>query len=144
MKKLSDLRNGHKWEFSKDGNEDRWNGFRALGTGKWPPLRFRWLPEYGNAQVPRRGSLQMRSASHAGVREWSCRAAAATLPMEVLFLTTLFSVLFAIFFLALFLRSRQGGGSCSDQDALLPFRDEPAAQTVAPAKPNRFLKDHDE
>ena len=86
----------------------------------------------------------MRSVSHEGVRDWSCRAAATMLPMEVLFLTTLFSVLFAIFFLALFLRSRRGVGSSSDQDALLPFRDEPVAQTIAPTQPNRSLNDHDE
>ena len=64
--------------------------------------------------------------------------------MEVLFLTTLFSVLFAIFFLVLFLRSRQGGRSCSDQDALLPFRDDP----VAPPRPGKPaeppFQDHDQ
>ena len=86
----------------------------------------------------------MRSVSHEGVRDWSCRAAATMLPMEVLFLTTLFSVLFAIFFLALFLRSRRGVGSSSDQDALLPFRDEPVVETFSQTKPNRFLNDHDE
>jgi hypothetical protein len=64
--------------------------------------------------------------------------------MEVLFLTTLFSVLFAIFFLALFLRSRQGSRSCSDQDALLPFLDEPAAEPISPTKPNRSQNDHDQ
>lgn len=63
--------------------------------------------------------------------------------MEVLFLTTLFSVLFAIFFLVLFLRSRQGGRSCSDQDALLPFRDEPAAPILSKKQPNRVSTDHD-
>jgi hypothetical protein len=64
--------------------------------------------------------------------------------MEVLFLTTLFSVLFAIFFLALFLRSRQGGLSCSDQDALLPFRDEPAVAPHYPEQANRPSNDHDQ
>ena len=86
----------------------------------------------------------MRSASRERVRGWLRRAVAATLPMEVLFLTTLFSVLFAIFFLALFLRSRRGTRSCSDQDALLPFRDEPVVETFSQTKPNRFLNDHDE
>jgi len=43
--------------------------------------------------------------------------------MEVLFLTTLFSVVFAILFLLFFLRMRQSD-SCADQDALLPFRDD--------------------
>jgi hypothetical protein len=64
--------------------------------------------------------------------------------MEVLFLTTIFSVLFAIFFLALFLRSRQGGRSCSDQDALLPFRDDPAIEPLYPNQPNRPSNDHDQ
>lgn len=64
--------------------------------------------------------------------------------MEVLFLTTLFSVLFAIFFLALFLRSRQDSRSCSDQDALLPFRDEPLAESFTQTKPNRSQNDHDQ
>lgn len=41
--------------------------------------------------------------------------------MEVLFLTTLFSVAFAIFFLTLFLRTRGNRGACADQDALLPL-----------------------
>lgn len=86
----------------------------------------------------------MRSRSRERVRGWSCRATAATAPMEVLFLTTLFSVLFAIFFLALFLRSRQGTRSCSDQDALLPFRDEPVVETFSQTKPNRSLNDHDQ
>jgi len=48
-------------------------------------------------------------------------------PMEVLFLTTLFSVLFAILFLLFFLRARQKSESCAQQDALLPFRDDPPA-----------------
>ena len=43
--------------------------------------------------------------------------------MEVIILTTLFSVVFAIFFLLLFLRMRQDGDSCSDQDALIPFQE---------------------
>jgi hypothetical protein len=64
--------------------------------------------------------------------------------MEVLFLTTLFSVVFAIFFLALFLRSRQGGRSCSDQDALLPFRDEPTAAPLSQKQPTRPSNDHDQ
>lgn len=63
--------------------------------------------------------------------------------MEVLFLTTLFSVLFAILFLALFLRSRQDGRSCSDQDALLPFRDEPPALDHLTPQPTRRNDDHD-
>lgn len=64
--------------------------------------------------------------------------------MEVLFLTTLFSVVFAIFFLALFLRSRQDSRSCSDQDALLPFRDELPVEPFSHTKPNRSLNDHDQ
>lgn len=64
--------------------------------------------------------------------------------MEVLFLTTLFSVLFAILFLVLFLRSRQDGRSCSDQDALLPFRDEPVAPPLTRNQPNRAASDHDQ
>lgn len=68
---------------------------------------------------------------------------AAALPMEVLFLTTLFSVLFAIFFLALFFRSRQDGRSCSDQDALLPFRDDPPAATISNNHTTRPNTDHD-
>ena len=42
--------------------------------------------------------------------------------MEVIVLTTLFSVLFAIFFLMLFVKMRQNPDSCADQDALIPFR----------------------
>ena len=44
--------------------------------------------------------------------------------MEVIVLTTLFSVLFAAFFLLLFLRFRGKGSGCSDSDALLPFETE--------------------
>ncbi len=55
--------------------------------------------------------------------------------MEVLYLTTLFSVVFATLFLALFFRSRQGGRSCADQDALLPFRDEAPRTPPAPPRP---------
>ena len=51
--------------------------------------------------------------------------------MEVLFLTTLFSVVFAILFLLLFFSSRQNRHSCSDQDALIPFRDDKPAALVA-------------
>jgi len=50
--------------------------------------------------------------------------------MEVIFLTTLFSVLFAVLFLLLFLRVRQNGDSCADQDALLPFLDEEPARAT--------------
>lgn len=57
--------------------------------------------------------------------------------MEVILLTTLFSILFAILFLLLFIRVRQDEGSCADQDALLPFTDDeigaPASKTAAPA-----------
>ncbi len=42
--------------------------------------------------------------------------------MDVLYLTTLFSVLFAALFLVLFLRVRQKAESCADQDSLIPFR----------------------
>jgi hypothetical protein len=61
----------------------------------------------------------------------------AGLPMEVLFLTTLFSVVFAIFFLLLFFSSRQNRHSCPDQDALIPFRDDLPAVPAA-AKPERY------
>lgn len=55
--------------------------------------------------------------------------------MEVLFLTTLFSVVFAILFLLLFFSSRQNRHSCSDQDALIPFRDDkPATPAIVAAK----------
>jgi len=56
-------------------------------------------------------------------------------PMEVLFLTTLFSVVFAIFFLVLFFSSRRNRHSCSDQDALIPFRDDAPAASVSKAPP---------
>jgi hypothetical protein len=78
-----------------------------------------------------------------GVRSRS-RPPSTAPPMEVLFLTTLFSVLFAILFLALFLRSRQDGRSCSDQDALLPFRDEPVDPTLPHKKTQRLSTDHDQ
>ena len=42
--------------------------------------------------------------------------------MEVLTLTTLFSVLFAVLFFALFLWVRRSGESTADQDSLIPFR----------------------
>lgn len=64
--------------------------------------------------------------------------------MEVLLLTTLFSVLFAVLFLTLFLRSRQDGRSCSDQDALLPFRDEPAAPPISNKATEHLFTDHDQ
>lgn len=41
--------------------------------------------------------------------------------MEVIVLTTLFSVLFAALFLLLFLRVRQKSDSCPEQDALMPL-----------------------
>jgi hypothetical protein len=44
--------------------------------------------------------------------------------MEVIVLTTFFSIFFAVLFLLLFLRVRQNGDSCADQDALIPFRDD--------------------
>lgn len=57
--------------------------------------------------------------------------------MEVIFLTTLFSVVFAILFLLFFLRMRQNEDSCADQDALLPFQDgeldSKAAKPVIPS-----------
>jgi len=53
--------------------------------------------------------------------------------MEVIVLTTLFSVLFAALFLLLFTRTRQNSDSCADQDALIPFRDDDA--NFVPAKP---------
>lgn len=56
--------------------------------------------------------------------------------MEVLFLTTLFSVVFAIFFLVLFFNSRRNRQSCSDQDALIPFRHDDPAAPAASSKPS--------
>lgn len=50
--------------------------------------------------------------------------------MEVIVLTTLFSIFFALLFLLFFVRVRQNGDSCADQDALIPFRDD---EMVAPA-----------
>gem|GEM_PF-816559 len=44
--------------------------------------------------------------------------------MEVILLTTLFSVLFAVFFLLLFLRTRTARSGSVEQDALLPFAGE--------------------
>lgn len=55
--------------------------------------------------------------------------------MDVLFLTTLFSVVFAILFLLFFLRMRQNEDSCADQDALLPFRDDELDAPPPPAEP---------
>lgn len=62
--------------------------------------------------------------------------------MEVIVLTTFFSVLFAILFLLLFFRVRQNGDSCADQDALLPFLDDepetaPRA-TISDSSPSPF------
>ena len=60
--------------------------------------------------------------------------------MEVLLLTTLFSIVFAILFLSLFLRDRQlrdfGG---VDREALLPLDDEgePRAETPRDSAPAR-------
>ena len=55
--------------------------------------------------------------------------------MEVLVLTTLFSVLFAILFLLLFLRSRRNADGCAERDALLPFEgDETFSDAVRPSK----------
>jgi hypothetical protein len=45
--------------------------------------------------------------------------------MEVIFLTTLFSILFAILFLTFFLSSRRNADSSADEDSLLPFRGDP-------------------
>lgn len=70
--------------------------------------------------------------------------------MEVLFLTTLFSVLFAILFLLFFLRARQKSESCAQQDALLPFRDDPPAprdtgpRSDAPSDPDPSQTRHDQ
>lgn len=44
--------------------------------------------------------------------------------MEIIFLTTLFSVFFAALFLLLFFSVRKNRDSCADQDALIPFRDD--------------------
>ncbi|MDF1657717.1 MAG: hypothetical protein P1U58_08895 [Verrucomicrobiales bacterium] len=55
--------------------------------------------------------------------------------MEVIFLTTLFSVVFAILFLLFFLRMRQNEDSCADQDALLPFRDGELDGAIAEPTP---------
>lgn len=56
--------------------------------------------------------------------------------MEVLTLTTLFSVLFAVLFFALFLRTRQKAESCADQDSLIPFRgaESPLPPVVTPVE----------
>ncbi len=59
--------------------------------------------------------------------------------MEVIVLTTLFSVLFAALFLLLFLRTRQNSDSCADQDALIPFRDDDAI--FVPAKSSKKAKE---
>jgi hypothetical protein len=61
--------------------------------------------------------------------------------MEVLLLTTLFSVVFAVFFLALFIRDRQNrpfGGI--EREALLPLDDDPATPPI-PGEPVENLKD---
>lgn len=50
--------------------------------------------------------------------------------MEVLTLTTLFSVLFAVLFFALFMRTRQKSDSCAEQDSLIPFRHFDASPTA--------------
>lgn len=69
--------------------------------------------------------------------------------MEVIFLTTLFSILFAVLFLLLFLRVRQNGDSCADQDALLPLIDhEPTGvpetrSSSGAADPSSSLTDDD-
>jgi hypothetical protein len=54
--------------------------------------------------------------------------------MEVLTLTTLFSVLFAVLFFALFLRARRNGESCADQDSLIPFRGDGFPPVKQPAE----------
>jgi hypothetical protein len=56
--------------------------------------------------------------------------------MEVLTLTTLFSVLFAVLFFALFLRVRRNGDSCADQDSLIPFRGDELRPVDLPAEEN--------
>ena len=61
--------------------------------------------------------------------------------MEVLLLTTLFSVVFAVFFLALFIRDRQKrpfGGI--EREALLPLDDD-AVTPKTPGKTAENLKD---
>lgn len=61
--------------------------------------------------------------------------------MEVLLLTTLFSVVFAVFFLALFIRDRQKrpfGGI--EREALLPLDDD-AATPASPGETAENLKD---
>jgi hypothetical protein len=62
--------------------------------------------------------------------------------MEVILLTTFFSILFAVLFLLLFLRMRQNTDSCADQDALLPFYDEeiPPGRAVAAANDSTNAK----
>ncbi|MEM9017062.1 MAG: hypothetical protein AAGC68_08605 [Verrucomicrobiota bacterium] len=52
--------------------------------------------------------------------------------MEVIFLTTLFSVLFAALFLLLFFRARQTNESCAEQDALLPFDEGTPVNSLSP------------
>ena len=61
--------------------------------------------------------------------------------MEVLLLTTLFSVVFAVFFLALFIRDRQNrpfGGI--EREALLPLDDD-AATPASSGETAENLKD---
>ena len=64
--------------------------------------------------------------------------------MEVLFLTTLFSVAFAILFLALFLRTRGNRRSCADQDALLPLVGDDHATFVPESAPLSIPATHEE
>ena len=62
--------------------------------------------------------------------------------MEVIFLTTLFSVLFAILFLLFFLRVRQDPDSCADRDALLPFLDDDPDPTRNHSRDSESTHEH--
>lgn len=44
--------------------------------------------------------------------------------MEIIALTTLFSVAFAAFFLLMFVRVRQKSESSAEQDSLIPFQND--------------------
>ena len=55
--------------------------------------------------------------------------------MEVIALTTLFSVLFAVFFLLLFLRTREKRSGSIEQDSSLPFAGDLDVQLDDPSHP---------
>ena len=63
------------------------------------------------------------------------------LRMEVIVLTTLFSVLFAVFFLLLFVRMRQNRDSCADQDSLIPFRGDELTRPPLSPTPGELVEE---